>query len=138
MGATKVTCECGHELAEHQVHGCKPYDESECNCKTFKLANLSQGTSKVLGFPKVPTLKYRYLAVTGPSEMAASMCARLEDEGFDILSVSAFIFQPQPGMQVQFSQITGRIPRDTLPTKIEQEVEAESKRMVKPIVGNIK
>jgi hypothetical protein len=80
--------------------------------------------------------KHRYFCVTGNAEHAGPVCARLEDEGFDILSVSSFIMVHGQA-QVQYSQITARIVRSALPTQFELEVEEASKRMVRPIHGNL-
>lgn len=96
----------------------------------------SEGVSPVDDSFVLRKPKHRYFIVTGNAEHAGAVCMRLEDEGFDILSVSSFVMVHGQA-QVQYSQITSRIGRSTLPTKFEVEVEEASKRMIQPAHGNI-
>lgn len=80
--------------------------------------------------------KHRYFIVTGNAEHAGTVCMRLEDEGFEVLSVSSFVMV-HGQVQVQYSQIASRIARGALPTKFEVEVEEASKRMIQPAHGNL-
>jgi hypothetical protein len=80
--------------------------------------------------------KHRYFHATGPAEHIGDFCMKLEDEGFEILSVSDFVMAHQQGIS-QLSGITARISRDLPLTKTEQELVAEANQLVKPVKGRI-
>lgn len=97
--------------------------------KEFDFAKNAQRIMNKLSRPK-----HRYMVITGPIEAAHHLCARMDDEGFDIISVSSVFMQA--GNQVaQLATITGLILRDAPKTALEIEVEAEQKRLVQPVKG---
>ena len=81
---------------------------------------------------------YRYIGMTIPYDQTANQLQLMEDGGLEVFSVNTFTQAFGTGAAKQtmlVSAVMGRIGRNAPKTKLENEIDAKTKRLVQPVHG---